>query len=445
MRRWFASLALACLAVTDSSWSLAQEDSDEAGEEVPSAGAQSDQAERPRGRRKRAQTATTPTGQMVSPHGNRPAQPRIVPAPDLALGEIEVRLNSKKLDGIDGQEVRLEVSQQSIERGNTDSVLTATTDERGVARFPAQPVESDFVYQVRAKVGIAQYSTIQFQFKAGDTGLRVLLPVFESQTDVAGLMILSRVLYALVPQDDLFAVDVLWRIENYSEVSWTPDNVVLPLPEGFKALTIKNEDADAKFEPAGEVGVKFAGTFSPGQHDLLLRFHLPTEGESERKFTFPTFLNVGTVRVLLDTSPTMTIEIDEFGEPNESRNQQGQRRLVLARDYLTEKVKPPKEIEVRIAGIPTPPAGRTLAVALAGVIALGGIAESLARRRYRSSARSQLSKEDLERARELLLNELVSLEQAFQQGTIGRKTHEQARRQVLEAFARLGTQRQARA
>jgi hypothetical protein len=76
-------------------------------------------------------------------------------------------------------------------------------------------------------------------------------------------------------------------------------------------------------------------------------------------------------------------------------------------------------------------------VGLAAAIALAGIAQSFGRRRATTTLRSYLSKEDRQRASELLLEELISLEQAFQQGSIGRKTHEQARRQLLEAFARL--------
>ena len=99
-------------------------------------------------------------------------------------------------------------------------------------------------------------------------------------------------------------------------------------------------------------------------------------------------------------------------------------------------MRAPDEIQVKVTGIPTPPQGRPVAVGLAAVLAVGGLA--LTRRRQRSSElRTDLSKEDRERAGELLLEELVQLEQAFQQGAIGRKTHEQAKRQLLEAYARL--------
>src|SRR5688572_27153396 len=143
------------------------------------------------------------------------------------------------------------------------------------------------------------------------------------------------------------------------------------------------------------------------------------------------------VRVILESSPTMKLEIPGFPAAEESRSQEGQRRLMAGRDFVTDKVRAPDEIDIKISGIPTPTPGRSVAVGLAAVIALGGVAQSLSRRRTVNRQRSDLSPEDRQRASELLLEELISLEQAFQQGAIGRKTHEQAKRQLLEAFARL--------
>jgi hypothetical protein len=169
---------------------------------------------------------------------------------------------------------------------------------------------------------------------------------------------------------------------------------------------------------------------------MMFRFHLPTEGKSERTFHFPTSLNTGMVRVILESSPTMKLDVPGFPDAEESRNNEGQRRLMTGRDFVNDKVHAPDQIEVKISGIPTPPPGKMVAVGLAAALALGGLAQTLGRRRS-TVVRSDLSKEDRERAGELLLEELISLEQAFAQGAIGRKTHEQAKRQLLEAYARL--------
>jgi hypothetical protein len=372
-----------------------------------------------------------------NPHGVKRQGPQIFPAPELPAGEIEVRLTSKRLEGIENQEVTLVDSKQSIERGNVDTQLVARTDERGVARFSGQATETDHVYDLSVSINGARYSTGQFQFRKQDSGLRVVLPVFESSSSLDGMLVLTRSLIVMVPQDDLFVVDVLLRVENYGEVAWLPDNVTFQLPEGFKALTVKDPKADARFEPNGDDGVKLVGTLTPGQHDLMFRYHLPTDGKSEKIFRYPTSLNTGMVRVILESSPTMKLEVSGFPDAEESRNNEGQRRLMTGRDFVSDKVHAPEDIEIKISGIPTPPPGKMVAVGLAAALALGGIAQTLGRRRSTASLRSDLSKEDRERASELLLEELISLEQAFAQGAIGRKTHEQAKRQLLEAYARL--------
>lgn len=386
--------------------------------------------------RDRGKQARPPRPSPNNPHGARRQGARIVPASDLPAGTIEVRVTSKD-ESIENQEVSLVVSKQSIERGNVDTTLTARTDMRGVATFSGQPTESDHVYDVRVGAGEARYSTGQFQFRQQEGGLRALVPIYKSSNSLDGLLLLTRTLIALIPQDNMFVVDVLLRIENYGEVSWLPQNVTFPLPEGFKALNVREPNADGHFEPDGDTGVKLAGTLAPGQHDLMFRFHLPTDGRSDMAFRFPTALNTGMVRVILESSPSMKLEVPGLPAPEESRNQDGQRRLVAGRDFLSEKVRAPDDIEVKISGIPTPAAGRTVAVALAAVIAVGGLAQAFSRRRSTTPVRSDLSKEDRERASELILEELIALEQAFQQGSIGRKTHEQAKRQLLEAFARL--------
>jgi hypothetical protein len=410
---------------------LAQEPEETPGVHAP-AGAPG-AAPRPQ-RRSGGQTAP------VNPHGAKKPGPRVIPAPDLPSGDIEIRLVSSKLDdvsNIDNQEVTLLVSKQSIERGNVDTTLTARTDSRGVARFSGQPTESDHIYDAQVAVGAARYSTGQFQFRKNDLGLRAIVPVYESSSSLDGLLLLTRTLIAIVPQDNMFVIDVLLRVENYGDVSWLPENVVFPLPAGFKALNIREPKADGHFEPSGDDAVKLAGTLAPGQHDLMFRFHLPTEGQSERSFKWATSLNTGMVRVILESGPTMRLSMPGFPDAEESRNQEGQRRLIAGRDFIGEKVRAPDSIEIKISGIPTPAPGRSVAVGLAAVLALGGIAQGVGRRRSSGPVRPELSKEDRDRAGELLLEELISLEQAFQQGAIGRKTHEQARRQLLEAFARL--------
>ena len=285
--------------------------------------------------------ASAAAQRLVNPHGNRQTMARVVPAPDFAPGEIEVRLSSNEANLIDEQAVKLAISKQSIEQGNTSSEIKDKTNLGGVVRFRDQATATDFIYTVTASVGGAEFSSPQFQFRAGGAGMRVLLPVYKASNDVNGILVLSRALFAIIPQDNLFAVDMLWRIENYSEMAWVPDpadkNLRYELPEGVKAIQIKEDVGDARFVQDGDAAIRLAGTFAPGQHDLMLRFHLDTDGKSQRKIAFPASVHLGSVRILLDSAPGMTLKVNGFPDPTESRNQDGQRRLIASRDFLTEK------------------------------------------------------------------------------------------------------------
>jgi hypothetical protein len=385
-----------------------------------------------------APMAVPPGHGRSNPHGTgAPQEPVVNVAPDLAPGQIEVRLLDKRFKELGGRTVTLKVLHQSIERGNSESTVTAVTDDQGIARFEGQGTESDYQYQVLIEDGPAKYPTPPVGFSSKGGGIKVFVPMFPYTQNLNEAVVLSRALLVVVPRDESFTVEVLWRIENYGQKTWVPDNVIFKMPPGFKALQAEEMKGDGRFENAGDEEIKLTGTFPPGKHDLMFRFQLPNEGEPELSFAFPTFLHVGFLKVMVDVSPTMTVSVPGFSPAEETRNREGQKRLVTGRDFLGEKVQAPAEIQVTIAGIPTPSKGRSVAAGIAAAIALAGLGSSFGLRR-RNAQRSTLTPEDLQRAEDLLLNELVELEQAFARGSIGRKMRDRTRLQLLEAFARLG-------
>lgn len=388
--------------------------------------------------------STDPRKSFVNPHASSRPRPQVTPTRDVPHGSVEVRLNPKGLDALAERDVTLKVTRQSIEEGNATETVTARTNRLGVARFDDLGTETDFLYQVSVSEGAATYSTQSFQFRPGiDAGIRVSLPLYPATASLAELVLLSRALVAFTPQEDHFEVDVRWRFENFSDMSWVPENVTLTLPPDFEALQFQEDERNVRLERS-ESGPKVAGTVMPGQHDLSFRFHLPTHGKSERTLALPTNLNVGSLRVFLSGSSSMTLSVDDFPKAEETRNRKGQRMLVAGRDFLSEREKAPERIMIRIAGVPTPPVGRSVAVGIAAFIAVLGLFRVVRRRSGLTAARSELSKEDLERATELLLGELVELEKAFRDGGIGRRMYDRTRRQLLDAFARLGAERELR-
>jgi hypothetical protein len=334
--------------------------------------------------------------------------------------------------------VTLKILHESIERGNSEETRTATTDDQGIARFEGLGTETDYQYEATLSEGPANYLSGQFGFSPKGGGVRVFLPIFPVTQNLNEAIILSRALLVVVPRDETFSFEVLWRVENYGQKTWVPDNVTFKMPPGFKALQAEDMKGDGRFVASGDDSIKLEGTFPPGKHDLMFRFQLPNEGKSSLSIAFPTSLHVGFFKVMVDVSPTMTLKVQGFSEPEETRNREGQKRLVTGRDFLGEKIQAPPEVQIDIAGIPTPSKGRTVAAGIAAAIMLAGLGSSISLRR-RGAPRNALTPEDLQRAEELLLGELIELEQAFARGTIGRKMRDRTHQQLLEAFARLGT------
>ena len=92
------------------------------------------------------------------------------------------------------------------------------------------------------------------------------------------------------------------------------------------------------------------------------------------------------------------------------------------------------EVRIELSGLPVPGPGRLVACALGLLIAALGIIQASV---LSKKTRLLEAQEDRDQARRILLGELVALEQAFASAAVGPKTHEQAKRQLLDALARL--------
>ena len=97
---------------------------------------------------------------------------------------------------------------------------------------------------------------------------------------------------------------------------------------------------------------------------------------------------------------------------------------------------PLSQVHVRIGGLPAQGPARWGVTAVAALIALFGLGWAF-QHRGRSKGRRAVAGEDLDRARGLLLDELVAVQRALESGAIGPRTLEQTRRQLLDALARL--------
>jgi hypothetical protein len=358
------------------------------------------------------------------------------PTPELPGGTVEVILVDGDEKPLAGAEAKLGILFQKIAEGESRSSRTSKTNAEGRARFDGLETGSNYAYRVTAKHGQAEYSSSPFNLR--DVGFRVLLHVFPVTSDASAAVVGTRGYFYIETRDDVFQVEVLFRVFNLSKVAWVPNGVFMNLPAGFKAFNGGDPMTDARFEMEEGRGAKLLGTYPPGQHDVSFRFQVPKEASTTAQFDVKPPPRTAEMRVIAVTNKSMGLEVEGWEQPREDRGPRGDRVLV------TRKVVGRGEPEVGafrvvLTGLPAPDEGRWVAAIIALVFAgFGGLAAA-GRLKLVSTERLE---NDQARARELLFAELVALSKAKKDGEIGPNAHERAHRQLVDALARIGLPRE---
>lgn len=363
-----------------------------------------------------------------------PEQDAVVTAPELPPGTILIKLVDANGDPIANSEVKLGVQFQKISEGEQHTEQRAKTDLGGMARFNGLTTGSDFSYRVSARSGPAEYSSDPVQLK-GDMGVMALLHVYPVTRNPAEAAVGAIGYVYCETRDDVFQFEVLFRYGNRSGVTWVPENARMRLPEGYKAFKAGEAMTDVRFEEEPGRGVKLMGTFAPGQQNASFRFQVPRKEETSASFHFGLPPHVGEIRFIAEAAPGMEIDVEGFEKPQTDVSQTGQRVLVTRRVAVRGQASGLGEFTASLAGIPTPGSGRWVAVLIATVLA--GLGFAAFRGKLGDETNADIQDRDAERARRLLLDELVQLTRARREDRIGPSTYESARRALVEALARI--------
>ncbi len=371
-------------------------------------------------------------GTGATPGASMPPADSSVPDSSLPRGTIQVRVVDAAGKPMSGALVRLGVLRQSIAEGDKKTSKTAMTQDDGNARFPALPTGTAMSYSVSVPYGEATYAVAPFNLRT-DMGETVIVHVYTVTNDIAQALIGMRGVVYVEPRDDVFQLEVMFRVFNIGKVTWVPKDLEIVLPQDWKAFSSQDAMDDVRVEADGDKGVKILGTFSPGQHDVTFRFQLPNPHDK----TYTTTLNMpphlAELRVITQSSPGMELHVEGFDPAQPGTNDQGDHVLFTSRQ-LKRGEPELKDVSITLSGIPTPGTGRWVAVVIALAFAAAGVGVVASRERFQ---RPELIHEDYARARDVLLDELVALEEARQKERIGPRTYESTRRSLLDALTRL--------
>ncbi len=359
-------------------------------------------------------------------------------ASDLPAGSVEAFVLDAQGRPLVGVEAKLGILFQKISEGESRTEKVARSGADGRVRFDQLKPGSDYSYRLSVVSGAATYGSTSFNLTE-TAGHRLRLHILPVTRDINAALIGMRGFVYIEPRDDVFQFEVLYRVFNVGTTTWVPEDAILKLPADFKAF--KAQEAamgDTGFEQVEGRGARLKGTFTPGQHDVSFRFQVPKPTASSVDFSIGALQHVAEFRVLVEASPQMSLTVEGFEKPVVDRSRDG-KRIVVTRRVLQRGDENFEGAAITLAGLPVPGNGRWIAVLIAAGFALLGLATTRGWLRLDASNEHKQGR-DIAVARELLLTELVEVERLRQAGSLGPRAYGEARRTLLDALTRLGSE-----
>ena len=375
----------------------------------------------------------------ASPHGGRPKagggrtnengifEPppdSADPDPSLPPGTILVHVLDADGAPVPDVSVTLGVLYNSVAKGESRKRLTGNVDGEGHAKFSSLDTGSGVAYRVTVVRDGASFALPPFQLPA-QSGIAAVLHVYPVVTEPTGTLIVSQVMLYAEVKDDRVQVQQAVRIFNAGRAAWVPKDFVLRLPEDFTAFATQQQMSDIAAEAVPKVGVRFRGTFPPGQHLVEFRWQLPYSGEASVKISVGAPPRLFGARVISPASKDMVLEVPGFPAPEPTMGM-GQRVLLTEKRFSPQEPSP-EQLTVEIRGLPTAGPGKFIATGLAALGVVIGLVLGTAPRKDRGDPKVR---------RQTLLLELEQLERARASGDVGPKTYERVHRELMAALAR---------
>lgn len=401
-------------------------------------------------------TTTMPADDEGLPPGHPPTEGRPSPGPlssipqsgsdvdpTLPPGTIVIEVRDGEGAPMPKANVMLGVLQQSVSKGESRRRMMATADDEGNVRFDAMETGSGISYRVSVPTMVAvdggeplsaTHDAFPFQLDL-QAGQRVRVHVFPTTSRIEDSLVGMQAMLYVEVKDDALQVEQAFTIFNLGKQTWVPHDVIVDLPQGFRAFFAPQQMTDTGFDQVAGRGVRLRGTFTPGQHELGFRYQVPWDGSKNVAVALGLPPHVARMAVISEATKGMSLRVDGFPPAEPTMAMNGQRIL------MTERQLRPGDaqldgLRVSLENLPGHGPGRWIALGLAALAVVGGIWTALNQSKKGSEARAEVER-DAARARERLVEELRALEKAREAGEVGPQTYEQVRRMLVDALGRL--------
>ena len=151
-------------------------------------------------------------------------------------GSIAVDLRDADDKPVPGEIVTLGVLINSIAKGDSRKHLQATTDGHGRVVFSALETASNIAYRVSSGYRGGAFAASPFQLPQAKA-MHVVLHVYPVTRDIQNALIVCEATVAAEVRDDRIHIEQVLTIYNLGRTAWQPDDVRMPLPDGYTAFS----------------------------------------------------------------------------------------------------------------------------------------------------------------------------------------------------------------
>jgi hypothetical protein len=303
-------------------------------------------------------------------------------------------------------------------------------DAAGSAQFTGLAASMEVSYGVVVEHEGVSHASPSFRLSAR-AGKRVPVQVFPVTTNMDEALVGVRAILYLEPRDQHVYVEQLFQFSNLSGHTWRAHPMPVRLPAGALTFVEAEQPGPLEVTPVQGSGVMIKGLVPPGTTDVTFQYQLPYPSSDTLRLDVGMPPRVGSVRVMAGLGPGLTLHVAGLGPPSATRNEQGQ-RLLLVEHEVPAGADQIEKLSLAVSGLPTGLLARRLGIGLTFLLMVGGIAAAvLGRRRVSDEPSSQPPT----REREVLLDDVRSLEERLAGGKVSRSEYESERNALLDRLA----------